>query len=161
MRIMSFLLFIAAFTMSGCAETSPILKTSESKSFFEGAVYSGEKAIIETDTTGAEKYRLFHQAATGFIPLQVVREEVEERANKFCRQQGKGSKLLEETTSPQYVAPGNFPRVELIFACIEIPTASNFEDQTYIMLTNLKKLLDNGTITKDEFEQQKARILSH
>ena len=31
-------------------------------------------------------------------------------------------------------------------------TTSSFEDQTYIKLSNLKKLLDNGTITQDEFE---------
>ncbi|WP_243371118.1 SHOCT domain-containing protein [Geotalea sp. SG265] len=160
MHKMTFLTFAAVLSISGCAETSPILRANESKSFFEGAVYSGEKAIIGADTTGAQRYRVFHQAATGFIPLQVVREEVEERANKFCGRQGKGIKLLEETTSPQYVAPGNFPRVELIFACLEIPKTT-FEDQTYIRLTNLKKLLDDGTITKEEFEQQKARILSH
>ncbi|MBV5339537.1 MAG: SHOCT domain-containing protein [Deltaproteobacteria bacterium] len=38
-------------------------------------------------------------------------------------------------------------------------TTSN-EDLLYINLTNLKKLLDNGTITKEEFEQQKMKILS-
>jgi hypothetical protein len=30
----------------------------------------------------------------------------------------------------------------------------------YIKLSNQKKLLDNGAITKDEFEQQKTKILN-
>jgi len=160
MRIISLLLIVAAFCIGGCAETSPILKARESKSFFEGAVYSGESTTIDSDTTDGEQYRVFQQAATGFISLQTVREECEQRASIFCRRQGKGLKVLQETTSPQIFAPGNFPRAELIFTCIEI-ASSSFEDQTYIKLSNLKKLLDNGTITKDEFEQQKAKILGN
>lgn len=34
-----------------------------------------------------------------------------------------------------------------------------FQDETFIKLSNLKKLLDDGAITKEEFEKQKAKIL--
>lgn len=37
---------------------------------------------------------------------------------------------------------------------------TSHEDSIYINLNNLKKLLDNGTITKEEFEQQKMKILN-
>ena len=69
-------------------------------------------------------------------------------------------KLQERTSVPPHIL-GNFPRAELVFVCLPKPNKTSFEDETYIKLTNLKKLLDNGTITKDEFERQKAKILSY
>ena len=64
---------------------------------------------------------------------------------------------------------GNFPRAELIFEWTErqntatapantatVPT----EDVKFNRLTNLKKLLDNGTLTQVEFDREKAKILS-
>jgi hypothetical protein len=36
---------------------------------------------------------------------------------------------------------------------------ASFQDETFIKLSNLKKLLDQGVITKEEFEAQKAKIL--
>jgi hypothetical protein len=41
-----------------------------------------------------------------------------------------------------------------------VTTPSTFDDVLYIKLTNLKKLLDNGVITKEEFEKEKAKILN-
>ncbi|MGA3282568.1 MAG: SHOCT domain-containing protein [Smithella sp.] len=41
-----------------------------------------------------------------------------------------------------------------------VTTPSAFDDVLYIKLTNLKKLLDNGVITKEEFEKEKAKILN-
>jgi hypothetical protein len=41
-----------------------------------------------------------------------------------------------------------------------VTTPSTFEDVLYIKLNDLKKLLDNGVITKEEFEKEKAKILN-
>ena len=72
-------------------------------------------------------------------------------------------KILEETISSHAMTgPGNFPRAELVFICLEKKEdifPISFEDKTYIRLSNLKILLDNGTITREEFEQEKTKIL--
>jgi hypothetical protein len=36
---------------------------------------------------------------------------------------------------------------------------SGFQDETFIRLSNLKKLLDDRVITQEEFEREKAKIL--
>lgn len=72
------------FSLLGCAVTPPILKAGESKSYFEDAVYAGETNIISKDVKSGEQYRVFIQAATGFIPASVCREEAEQKAVHFC-----------------------------------------------------------------------------
>jgi membrane protease subunit (stomatin/prohibitin family) len=37
---------------------------------------------------------------------------------------------------------------------------ASYEDQTYIRLSNLKKLLDGGVISQEEFDKEKAKILN-
>lgn len=157
-------LLLIAISVTGCAEVSPVLKANETKSIFEGSFYGGEKKTRGKDDTGAEKYRLYQQGATGFVPRDLIIEECEQRASEFCQSQGKIMKVLEETISSHAMTgPGNFPRVELVFVCLEKKKEEvaplSYEDQTYIRLSNLKKLLDNGTLTKEEFEQEKAKIL--
>jgi hypothetical protein len=148
-----------------CATSSTIQPANKSKSGFDGAVYGGEEKVVSEDTSGSERYRVFEQGATGFVSLQSVREGAEQRANDFCQKQGKWAKTLTEQTSKPPHILGNFPRVELVFVCAEkanaanAGTPSNFEDQKYIKLSNLKKLLDSGAITQQEFEQEKAKIL--
>ena len=162
MRIVLLISIVIVSGIGGCAEVSPIVKADESKSFFEGSVYPGRTKTIHIDKTGAQQYRLFQQGATGFVPRNQLKDECEQRASKFCGDQKKVLKVLQETMSPPAIGrPGNFPRVELVFICTaeEEDAASSYQDETYIKLSNLKKLLDNGTITKDEFESQKANIL--
>ncbi len=72
--------------------------------------------------------------------------------------------LSEHTSKPLHIL-GNFPRVELVFTCVAkpnlgaSPSPSTFQDETFIRLSNLKKLLDDGVITQEEFEREKAKIL--
>ena len=136
------------------------MRAKDSKSFFDNAVFKGETVIVDVDTTGSEQYRVYQQAATGFISVETCREEVEQKAVRYCENMGKSLKKLQERTSVPPHILGNFPRAELLFVCLSKPVTSSFEDTLYIKLTNLKKLLDNGTISKDEFEQQKVKILN-
>jgi len=160
LKTLSALLLITSVCVAGCAENSAILKAKDSKSFFDGAVFSGESKILGEDTTGSEQYRVFQQAATGFISVETCREEVEQKAYRYCENKGMSLKLLQERTSVPPHILGNFPRAELVFVCLPKSNTPSFEDQLYIKLTNLKKLLDNGTITKEEFDQQKQTILN-
>jgi hypothetical protein len=152
------------FLLAGfaCATSSTIQPADRSKSGFEGAVYPGELHVVAEDKTGAQRYRVFEQGATGFVSVQSVRDDVEQRASSFCEKDGAVAKTLTEQTSKPPHILGNFPRVEVVFVCVPKPNLaapSSFQDETYIKLSNLKKLLDQSVITKEEFEAQKARIL--
>jgi len=161
MKIIFILLTLASLYTAGCAKDSGVVLAKDVNSFFDSAVvYHGEVKILAEDATGSEQYRVFHQGATGFVPLSMVREEVEEQAKDFCEKTGKTIKILQEIKSVPPHILGNWPRAELLFVCITKPSVPSFEVFFYIKLTNLKKLLDDGTITKEEFEQQKAKILN-
>lgn len=149
--------------LTGCADTSPIQPAALSKSQFEGAVYQGESVTISNSTTGSEEFRVFHQGATGFVSVQSVRASAEQRATEFCDRRGKAMKPLRETTSKPPHILGNFPRIEIIFGCVDKPTAvvaPASDDPKYTKLVNLKKLLDSGVLSQQEFEREKAKLLS-
>lgn len=152
----------AAHPFRGLCRNPPIQRVGDSKSQFDGAVFGGEINVINEES-GGEQYRVFHQAATGFVTLQSIRYDAEQRAKEFCDREGKIMKTLSEQTAvPPYIL-GNFPRIEIIFACIDKPANPAplpFQDTRYIKLTNLKKLLDAGVITQEEFDREKAKILN-
>ena len=154
---------LAMLCLVGCAETSPIQPAATSKSHFAGAVYKGEFVTTGSGTPGADAYRVFVQGATGFVSIQSVRDDAEQRAKEFCGRKKQTMESLAETTAkPPYIL-GNFPRVEIVFDCVAVPDAQPAfagDDSRYIQLTNLKKLLDGRIITQDEFNQEKAKILA-
>lgn len=164
------ILCVLSFFLIGCSSTQPIKKVSESSSEFDSALFSGETSQLSTDDTGAEKYRVFSQGATAFVPQSAVRANAEVRATKFCTDQGMLPKLLEERRSPQLLIFGGFPRSELIFVCVSPPQRiertkneqpSNAFPGKYERLKELKKLKDEGLITTEEYEFQKARVLAN
>ena len=71
-------------------------------------------------------------------------------------------KVSEHTASPPYVF-GNFPRIEIIFVCVERelpdPIVTDNSDK-YDQLERIKSLYDDGVLTKEEFENEKKKILS-
>ncbi len=146
----------------GCATASPIQKASTSKSAFDDAVYDGEGVIVNDDISDDDAYRIFHQAATGFVSIQSIRVSSEKRANQFCEKKGKVMHALREHTSTPPHILGNFPRIEIIFACIEpseVHTSTEGYDR-YEQLRKLKSLLDDGAITKEEYDLEKKKLLS-
>lgn len=160
---MKILLVTALCLLSACADTSPIQPTSRGASGFAGAVYSGETITVSAGAPGIEEYRVFHQAATGFVSVQSVREDAELRATTFCQRKNKVFQPLRETTSKPPHILGNFPRIEIIFGCIEnttIAAPAPSGDARFTRLIELKKLLDSGVLTQQEFELEKAKVLS-
>jgi hypothetical protein len=132
---------VTALCLMSCAETSPIQPAALSKSHFADAAYKGEFVTTGSGTPGAEAYRVFVQGATGFVPIQSVRDDAEQRAKEFCGREHQTMESLAETTAkPPYIF-GNFPRVEIVFDCVAVPDAQPAyagDDSRYIRLTNLK-----------------------
>ena len=81
---LSVVLTTVTVLLAGCSMTPFIQKAADSKSEFEDAVYKGETVDIGQDNSGAERYRVFAQGATGFVPQSATKSNAEERANKFC-----------------------------------------------------------------------------
>lgn len=152
------LLLFTLVCISGCAVNPPVSRVKDSEPYIGGVWCSAESKMLNEDTTGSEQYRVFKQADTGFHLTQSVVDEITEKATNYCERMNKSVKVLTELTAPG--KPGCFTSAELIFVCLPKTNTSNIEDPLYVKLTNLKKLLDDGTISKDEFEQQKTKILN-
>jgi hypothetical protein len=148
---------ILVAVLSGCATSSPIQRYSESSSAF-----SDPPQLISNSYSGKDIYRIYHRASTGFVSIQSIREAAEQRADEFARRQGKSFVVLgEKISQPPYIL-GNFPRIEIVIALIEkkeeAPKGAATHDR-YEALERLKKLLDEGALTREEFEAEKAKIL--
>jgi Short C-terminal domain len=154
---------VVSSCVSGCSVAAPIQPASTSKSAFDSAVYKGATVATGTGTPSNESYRVFNQAASGFVSIQSVRDDAEQRAKAFCDRKGKAFESLTETTAvPPYVMR-NFPRVEIVFDCVAHPALlppSTGDEPKLNKLLNLKKLLDSGVITQEEFNREKAKILN-
>ena len=152
---------IVCLTLIGCSSASSIQKADNSKSGFDGAVFDGETTILRDDIPDSNAYRIFHHGATGFTPVTAVRSSAEQRAQQFCVGKGKQYELIRETVSTGAHVLGNFPRAELVFACVNkqaegaVGTVDRYEE-----LRKLKSLLDEGIVTQSEYEREKSEILS-
>lgn len=159
----SFRLFAAAvfailpLVITGCASSTPIQRASESKSHFSTPPKLNAHSYSPQDI-----YRIYERAASGFEGIDSLRRNLERRAGEFSQRQGKSFVVLgEQISHPPYIL-GNFPRIEIVFALIDKPTVpvepTPLADK-YSNLERLKKLLDEGAITKEEFEKEKAKLL--
>jgi hypothetical protein len=159
--------------LDGCAGPPPIRPADAGKSAFEGAVFKGTTVKLSTGTPGSELYRVYIPNATGDASMETVRNDAQQRAKDFCHQQGKlVEPVTETTTTPPYLL-GNYPRIEMIFDCVDqlsppapavatapVPAIPGDSDPKYTKLVNLKKLLDTGVLTQAEFDREKAKILA-
>ena len=118
---------IGILNLFGCAVSGPVQSIQSGKSGFDGAVYSGVTRIVVDDPAELEKYPLdlqysiFEQSATGYGSIPEARDQAEPRAKEFCRSKNKVMKTLKEITSTPPHILGNWPRIEIIFVCIERP----------------------------------------
>ena len=160
----NFILVYLALILLGCAVASTIQRADQSESAFNDAVYEGKEYNVGEDLTGAVKYRVFHQASTGFTSIQSVRVSATERAVAFCTRKNMTMQAIKERTSVPPHILGNFPRIEIIFACVESPIAEKAiseKKDKYEQLRELKSLLDDGVLTQKEFEAEKNKILNN
>ena len=162
-KMKNMIIIASVIMLVACSTSSTIKKASESKSAFDDAVYEGEEYLVNNEIPDEDAYRIFHQAATGFVSIQSIRGSAEKRASDFCKRQGKEMfALRERTSSPPHIL-GNFPRIEIVFACIEnkdtIETVTNSDK--YSQIERLKKLLDSGALTKEEYQIEKKKLLSN
>lgn len=162
MTLMRFATYIAASALLGCAANPPVQPAASGKSSFDGAVFSGETTQLAKPTPGIEAYRAFYQGGSGFVSVSSVRGTVEEMAAKQCARSGKVVRPLQETASKPPHVLGNFPRVEWLFECadpIEAKVAAPAGVDKLTQIERLKKLLDSGALTQEEYEREKGKIL--
>jgi hypothetical protein len=116
MKLSMILIALTAFTLTSCATSTAVERYSESSSHF-----SAPPTLMSHHYAQQDLYRVYQQAATGFVSISTLREEIEDRAEKFCSRQGKKMVLLgEKISQPPYIL-GNFPRIEIVFAAVEMP----------------------------------------
>ena len=82
----STLFLLGCILLGGCSTTSPIQKANESKSAF----FFGKPTIVSGNIPKEEQYRIYHRAATGFVSIQSLRSDVEQRATDFCERNPDG-----------------------------------------------------------------------
>lgn len=147
----------ATLSLVACGYSSAIRKANESESEFSDDPFKTIKPI----KGNPDIFRVYGRAASGFVSIGAEREGEEERAKKFCNDKGKDLQLLaSEQSNPPYIL-GNFPRVELIFTCLDkkpFPSPSSPNDRLG-QIAELKKLLDSGALTQEEFNREKRKIL--
>jgi hypothetical protein len=151
------------FIVAGCASNPPVQPAATSKSQFTGAIYGGETAELAKPSPGAEIFRAFYQGGSGFVSVSGVREAVEDMATRHCARSGHVPRPLQETTSKPPHVLGNFPRVEWLFECAAPPSAASAGSPAADKLgqiERLKKLLDSGALTQQEYEREKAKLLA-
>jgi hypothetical protein len=108
------LLFVLPLCLASCGTSTPIQRYSESKSAFRNG-----PVLMSNNYSARDIYRIYCRAATGFVPISALREDLEDRAKRFCDGQGKHMVLLgEKISQPPYIL-GNFPRMEIVFAAVE------------------------------------------
>lgn len=161
----------ASLILLSCAKSSGIVEASKEPSYFEGASFDGEYTFVNSETFPNQKhYRIFEQGSDGLAPLSELRAKANYSARFFCsNKKGKPRvvTISEMTSKPPHVL-GNFPRYELVFACIQQKEEPLYIENTsgntshkdkYKQLKLLKELLDSGAITESKFNIEKAKLL--
>ena len=143
--------------LTSCGTTKGVKRYSESKSHFNNPVELMKNNYPEKDI-----YRIYQRASTGFISINTTRIAAERRMDDFAKRQGKLVVVLgEKTSSPPYIM-GNFPRIEIVFALVDKSEKNAFDTpklDKFSKLEKLKKLFDDGALTKEEYEKEKKKIL--
>jgi hypothetical protein len=120
---------------------------------------------------GNDTYKIYKRGATGFSGSDAVKSEVMIQASEYCATKNKTVQVVNVILgSPPYIF-GNFPKAEVQFQCVDpnavvqsqaskAAPAAVVQSDKYDQLKKLRTLLDDKTITKEEFEIQKKQILA-
>jgi hypothetical protein len=118
---------------------------------------------------GPDAYRVMHTGRTGFVSSGSLQRKAYEEASGFCAQKS----LIMETISieSQRARPfGGFPEATLRFKCVArddnpVDQKTDAEEvgapDKYAKIEQLKRLLDSGALTQEEFDKEKAKILGN
>ena len=144
------------FFCVGCGVILPITRYDPNQPHLISRV-----EIMSNSYSAKDIYSVYQKASNRFTPMQSLRNEVINRIANFASQQGKSYVILgEESLSPSNVLI-NFPRIEIVFAIIEkekVINSSTGQDKLS-KLEKLKKLFDGGALTKDEYDNERKKIL--
>ena len=161
---------IMVLVLNGCSTSRPVMRVDNSDSALKDAVYTGNTEIL-VDASELEEYplserfRVYQLNWTIFAigGLGWARDGATERMVQFCKDLNKEPKvLIEQTSVPAYMA-GNWPFIEMTFVCTDKSKEVKkvkISDDRYKKLLELKSLLDSHTITQDEFDKEKSKILN-
>lgn len=174
--------------LGGCSAIPPAEKESRDESGFKEGKYEQKDFFSAEDKIEGERRKVVKQALTGYGDISELRRYAIKKAEDICYKAGRDKKMLaisERTSVPPYIWD-NFPRIEITFVCIDdrsqlsvspvslesSPSATDgnilqeTDNQTpqvidkYDRLFKIKKLLDDGALTQQEFESEKRKILS-
>ena len=127
---------------------------------------------------GNDTFKIYKRA--GAFPTSgssELKAEAMNQATLYCVNQKKSVHVVKEVLgSPPYIL-GNFPKAELHFKCIDttevepvrlaspneqsrLGASARNKDDMYEELKKLKSLLDDGTLTREEFDTKKSEILA-
>jgi hypothetical protein len=69
--------------------------------------------------------------------------------------------LEERASTPPYIL-GTFPKLELMFECVDKPDSAQPSSSSakYERIEKLKRLFDSGALTQEEFSREKAKVLA-
>ena len=148
------LIFLVPALLLGCSSAPPVQKAADTKSYFDGAVYPGETYKLAEDDTGTEQYRVFSHGSSGFVSVASVQSNAEGRAKDFCGKDGKYIKVLQQQTSTPPHVLGNFPRVELVFICIDRNAALETQSRPAVNQVNQPR-----GIPSDSMNQAKDKCI--
>jgi hypothetical protein len=154
-------LIIGLFSLFFVAESKSqkIVPFSTSKSHFKSP------PVLKKNNYPTENiFRIYKKGATGLSTISNLKSQLLVQIEEFANTSGKQYDILgSQISDPPYIL-GNYPRIELVFALsdnIESTSKSGAQvDNKFEKLEKLKKLFDDGVLTKEEFEAEKKKILN-
>jgi hypothetical protein len=128
-----------------------------------GGAVAGNTGVIPD---GPDSFLIMRTGKTGFVSSSSLQKKTYEEATDFCEEKS----LIMQSISMDAKAArplGGFPEATLRFRCVSpgVPdtgSAAGSGEGTvdkYSQLEQLKRLLDSGALTQEEFDREKAKVL--
>ena len=159
---------LASFVVSGCSQYSYASQKSDSLSSPQSL--EEYKEFPNPNVNENERHYKARESLSEFTPIAESRKIVMDRAKNFCSKSGRKMILTaERIIKPPYLI-NHYPSITITYVCQDLnkkksPVAKKTQDiqatnNKYNDLIMIKKLLDDGTLTQKEFEEEKRKILN-